>query len=391
MTLRGHQVSIGSGLWRQATGGMRMLLLALASVLGAFAAQAHAGYAAIVVDGASGKVLEQVNADQRNYPASLTKMMTLYFAFQGLKSGRLTLGQRLRVSAHAASRAPTRLGLRAGETITLRDCILGMVTKSANDAATVVAEAVGGSEARFAGMMNAQAALLGMGHTHFSNASGLPDPDNVSTARDLARLSMALYRDFPQYAHFFATREFTFRGRVVRGHNRLMYRYPGMDGLKTGFTDASGFNLASTAMRGGHRLFGVVLGSRTAAVRDNLMAKLLDDGFEGRGTPPGLVAAAAGEGGSSRALRLLEAFSPIATAQAHPVPGMPLHRRPAQHARVASTHQAASRHACSRRKGSGACRRATVHKTKKGHAVRLASRQWAHKPVRVASHSASDD
>ncbi|MES2402808.1 MAG: D-alanyl-D-alanine carboxypeptidase family protein [Pseudomonadota bacterium] len=277
-----------------------ILLLALLCGLGGFAGAAHAGYAAIVVDGSTGEVLQQINADQRDYPASLTKMMTLYLTFQGLKSGRLRLDQQMPVSAWAAAKAPTKLGLLAGQTISVQDCILGMVTKSANDAATVMAEGIGGSEHHFTDMMDAQAALLGMTDTHFANASGLPDPDNTSTAHDLVKLAMALYRDFPQYAHFFATQEFVFRGRIVRGHNNLMYRYPGMDGLKTGFTDASGFNLASTAVRDDHRLFAVVLGGRTAALRDKLMARLLDDCFNGEQTPPILVAEAAGMRGGRR-------------------------------------------------------------------------------------------
>ena len=277
-----------------------ILLLALLCGLGGFACAAHAGYAAIVVDGSTGQVLQQVNADQRDYPASLTKMMTLYLTFEGLKSGRLRLDQQMPVSAWAAGKAPTKLGLLAGQTISVQDCILGMITRSANDAATVMAEGIGGSEGHFTDMMDAQAALLGMSDTHFTNASGLPDPDNTSTAHDLVKLAMALYRDFPQYAHFFATQEFVFRGRIVRGHNNLMYRYPGMDGLKTGFTDASGYNLASTAVRDGHRLFAVVLGGRTAAVRDNLMARLLDDCFNGEQTPPILVAEAAAMRGRRR-------------------------------------------------------------------------------------------
>jgi D-alanyl-D-alanine carboxypeptidase len=290
--------SMGSGRMQ---GRLRaILLLALLCGLGGFAGAARAGYAAIVVDGSTGQVLQQINADQRDYPASLTKMMTLYLTFEGLKSGRLRLDQRMPVSARAAGKAPTRLGLRAGQTISVQDCILGMITKSANDAATVMAEGIGGSESRFTDMMDAQAALLGMTDTHFANASGLPDPGNTSTAHDLVKLAMALYRDFPQYAHFFATQAFVFRGHIVRGHNNLMYRYPGMDGLKTGFTDASGFNLASTAVRDGHRLFAVVLGGRTAALRDNLMARLLDDCFNGEQTPPILVAEAAGLRGRKR-------------------------------------------------------------------------------------------
>jgi D-alanyl-D-alanine carboxypeptidase len=300
--------------------GRVISLFAAMFVLGlcAFAGVAHAGYAAIVIDPATGEVLSAVNADEQNYPASLTKMMTLYLTFQALQNGKLKIDQELPVSTWAASRAPTKLDLRAGQTVSVNDCILGMVTKSANDAATVVGESLGGgSESKFADMMNAQAALLGMSSSHFANANGLPDPDNKSTARDLAKLAMALYKDFPQYTHYFATKEFVFRGQLIRGHNNLMDRYPGMDGLKTGFTDASGFNLASTAVHDGQRLFAVVLGGRTARLRDNLMARLLDDGFDHRPTPDALVAQA-GMGGSAR--RVLAALSPIETADAEDAP-----------------------------------------------------------------------
>jgi D-alanyl-D-alanine carboxypeptidase len=299
--------------------GRLLGLFAAVLVIGfvGYSQAAHAGYAAIVVDPTTGEVLSNVNADEQNYPASLTKMMTLYLTFQALQSGKLKVDQELPVSTWAASRAPTKLGLRAGQTISVNDCILGMVTKSANDAATVVAEDLGGTESHFADMMNAQAALLGMRSSHFANANGLPDPNNLSTARDLAKLAMALYHDFPQYSHYFATKEFVFRGQLIRGHNNLMDRYPGMDGLKTGFTDASGFNLASTAVRDGQRLFAVVLGGRTARARDNLMARLLDDGFDHRPTPDALVAQA-GVGGSAR--RVLAALSPIETADAEDAP-----------------------------------------------------------------------
>ena len=290
--------------------------------LAGFAGVAHAGYAAIVIDPATGEVLNAVNADEQNYPASLTKMMTLYLTFQALQNGKLKVDQDLPVSSWAASRAPTKLGLRNGQTISVNDCILGMVTKSANDAASVIAESLGGSEGHFADMMTAQAALLGMSATHFANASGLPDPNNVSTARDMAKLAIALYRDFPQYAHYFATQEFVFRGQLIRGHNNLMDRYPGMDGLKTGFTDASGFNLASTAVRDGRRLFAVVLGGRSASARDNLMARLLDDGFDHQVTPDTLIAQV---GMPSRAHRVLAALSPIGTAEADET--APAHRR----------------------------------------------------------------
>ncbi|RDS79113.1 D-alanyl-D-alanine carboxypeptidase [Dyella monticola] len=302
-----------------------LLAVVLCLGLAGFAGVAHAGYAAIVIDPATGQIISAVNADEQNYPASLTKMMTLYLTFQALQSGKLKVDQELPVSSWAASRAPTKLGLRAGQTISVNDCILGMVTKSANDAATVVAETLGGSEGHFAELMTAQAAALGMTATHFANANGLPDPNNVSTARDLAKLAMALYHDFPQYSNYFATKEFVFRGRLVRGHNNLMDRYPGMDGLKTGFTDASGFNLASTAVRDGRRLFAVVLGGRTASARDNLMARLLDDGFDNEPTPETLVAQA---GMPSTTRRVLAALSPIGTAEADET--APAHRRVAR-------------------------------------------------------------
>jgi D-alanyl-D-alanine carboxypeptidase/D-alanyl-D-alanine carboxypeptidase (penicillin-binding protein 5/6) len=278
------------------------------------AGSAYAGYAAIVVDGNSGKVLEAVNPDQENIPASLAKMMTLYLTFQSLQNGKLKLEQTLPVSAAAAGKAPTKLGLRAGQSISVRDCVLGMIVKSANDAATVVAERLGGSEANFANLMNAQASRLGMSGTRFGNASGLPNSENRTTARDMATLAQALYRDYPQYTSFFAAREFSFRGRVERGHNNLMRRYAGMDGLKTGYTDASGFNLASTAIRSGQRLFAIVLGGQTAGSRDAEMARLLDKGFEQEPAPAKRVAKADAKG--SGTTKLLAALSPISSAEA---------------------------------------------------------------------------
>ena len=338
------------------------LLLVLLCGFAGFAGAAQAGYAAIVVDGATGQVLQQVNADQRDYPASLTKMMTLYLTFRGLKSGKLQLDEPMQVSLHAANMSPTKLGLRAGQTVSVRDCILGMVTKSANDAATVMAENIGGSEPAFTDMMNAQARLLGMDETHFANASGLPNPDNTSTAHDLVRLAMALYRDFPQYAHFFATQEFVFRGQIVRGHNHLMYRYPGMDGLKTGYIDASGFNLASTAVHDGRRLFAVVLGGRTAAGRDNLMARLLDDGFAGQETPLAVI---------EQATR-----APVATLASHRARKAGVRvaaraRKPAAERKLAATRHAASR----RSRHTATTRVAAHHPTKK--AVVVAARRQA--------------
>jgi D-alanyl-D-alanine carboxypeptidase len=349
-----------------------MLVLGLAG----FAGVAHAGYAAIVIDPATGEVISAVNPDEQNYPASLAKMMTLYLTFQALQNGKLKVDQELPVSTWAASRAPTKLDLRAGQTVSVNDCILGMVTKSANDAATVVGEALGGgSEHQFADMMNAQAALLGMSSSHFDNANGLPDPENKTTARDMAKLAMALYKDFPQYSHYFSTKEFVFRGQLIRGHNNLMDRYPGMDGLKTGFTDASGFNLASTAVRDGHRLFAVVLGGRTARARDNLMARLLDDGFDHRPTPDALVAQA-GIGGSTR--RVLAALSPIGTADAEDAP--------VTHRRCGKSCTQARAPACKPRRGKTCPPAAASTKAKHSGTTRLAHRsRKGKKPVMLAA------
>ncbi len=326
--------------WSPCRLGCMRLAAVLMCALGGFSGNAHAGHAALVLDASTGNVLSAVNADEPNHPASLTKMMTLYLTFQALENGQLKLDQRLPVSARAANKAPTRLGLHAGQTISVRDCILGMITNSANDAATVIAEKLGGSEDHFVETMNAEGLLLGMTHTRFGSASGLPDPDDTTTARDIGKLAMALYRDFPRQVPYFATREFTFRGRLVRGHNHLMDRYPGMDGLKTGFTDAAGFNLASTAVRDGQRLFGVVMGGRTALVRDNLMARLLDDGFEHRQTSPALVAEA-GMPDRRMAHRVLAALSPISSAAASPVARTSPHGKKLassrRHARLASS------------------------------------------------------
>ncbi|WP_233510934.1 D-alanyl-D-alanine carboxypeptidase family protein [Dyella psychrodurans] len=324
---------------------------------------ARAGDAAIVIDQATGQVITDVNADQPNHPASLAKMMTLYITFQQLQTGKLKVDQSLPVSAWAASKAPTKLGLRAGQNITVLDCILGMITKSANDAATVAAEGIGGSEDGFADMMNAQATRLGMTHTHFANASGLPDPTDTTTARDMVTLAMALYHDFPQYTQYFATKEFVFRGRLVRGHNNLMNHYPGMDGLKTGFTNVAGYNLASTAERDGHRLFGVVLAGRTAGIRDRLMARLLDDGFQNRETPAVLVAAA-GRDSNGTARRLLAALSPISSAEAETVSLSPAPAPRCHHCRKRKRAAPVAHTGCTARKKGAACPQPVMAKRK---------------------------
>jgi D-alanyl-D-alanine carboxypeptidase len=257
------------------------LLVAVVVLATAGVAQAASSrYAAIVVDDTTGKVLHQVNADAARYPASLTQMMTLYLTFEALKAKKLGMDQRIPVSAHAAGMAPSRLGLRPGETLTVRQAILGLVTKSANDAASALGEALGGTEPKFAVLMTQRAHALGMSHTTFKNASGLPNSKQVTTARDMATLARALHNDFPQYYHFFKTPEFTFKGISYKNHNRLLAGFEGTDGLKTGFINASGFNLVASSVRDDRRLFGVVLGGQTAGWRDARMMSLFDQAYD---------------------------------------------------------------------------------------------------------------
>ena len=254
------------------------------AMLNSYPAMAGPAYEAIVLDAQTGQVLRELNPDIQTPPASLTKMMTLYLTFEALNQRRLQLDQYLRVSGEAASRAPSKLALVPGEAVTVHDLILGIVTKSANDAAVVLAEALGGSEPGFAQQMNWKARQLGMNYTVYRNASGLPDPEQRTTARDIARLALALYHQFPREYRYFSTHEFVFRGQVMRNHNHLMEWYPGVDGIKTGFVNASGFNLAASAVRGNQRLIGVIMGGQSAGGRDRQMAGLLDQGFADLGT-----------------------------------------------------------------------------------------------------------
>jgi len=251
-------------------------LLALALAL---PGAAQARYASIVIDDATGQILHEVNADTRNYPASLTKMMTLYMVFDALDRGELKMDQKLEVSHRAANVAPSKLGLLPGETITVEDAIKALITKSANDVAVVVAEALAGSEQRFAREMTEKAKKLGMTRSNFRNASGLPDRSQLSTARDMATLARALVHDFAQYYGLFATKKFTYKGRTYRNHNRLLGRYDGTDGIKTGYIRASGYNLVASTQRDGRRLIAVVFGGKTARSRDRHVATLLDRGF----------------------------------------------------------------------------------------------------------------
>ncbi|MBO0735654.1 MAG: D-alanyl-D-alanine carboxypeptidase [Alphaproteobacteria bacterium] len=233
----------------------------------------------IVIDADTGRVLSARNADAITYPASLTKMMTLYLTFEALNAGTLRLDQFLPVSIDAASKSPTKLHLAPGESVQVQDLILGIVTKSANDAAAVLAQGLAGSEAAFAERMTRKAQQLGMTSTVYRNASGLPDPEQHTTARDTVQLALALYHDFPREYRYFSTREFYFHGRLIATHNHLLDSYEGADGIKTGYTGASGFNLAASAVRNGHRLIGIVMGGSSAGARDREMTELLDQGF----------------------------------------------------------------------------------------------------------------
>jgi D-alanyl-D-alanine carboxypeptidase len=273
------------GVWNELVrrgGPWLLLVVALPLAIGVAAggaAQAAPRAASIVVDYHTGAILQADNADAAVYPASLTKAMTLYMLFEALRDGRLDLESGLKVSRHAAAMPPSRLGLRPGASIEVRDAIMALITKSANDVAVVVAEAIGGSESGFARQMTLRARQLGMSRTSFRNASGLPDTEQRTTARDMARLGVRMIHDFPEYYGWFRTASFRYHGRNLRNHNGLLRRYDGLDGLKTGYIRASGFNLLASAARGERRIVGAIFGGRTARARDDAMAKLLDRGF----------------------------------------------------------------------------------------------------------------
>jgi D-alanyl-D-alanine carboxypeptidase len=236
-------------------------------------------YASLVIDADSGVILHQENAGEPRYPASLVKMMTLYMTFQALENGKLRMSQQVPVSEHASLQAPSSLFLKPGESIAVNDAIMALVIKSANDCAVVLGEAVGGNEEHFADMMNHMAKKLGMNNTLFRNATGLPNLEQKTTAFDLARLAVALRRDYPKYYGMFEKTEFTYKGKVYYTHNRVTKNYRGADGLKTGYIRASGFNLVTSARRNGKSLVGVVMGGQSIKGRDRNMMKLLDNAF----------------------------------------------------------------------------------------------------------------
>jgi len=264
-----------------------LLTLALAASIGvagasdAFAAKkrrssgANPKYAAIVVDANTGKTLFESSATAARYPASLTKMMTLYLVFEALQSGKISKKTQIPFSAHASARPPTKLGVKAGKSVSVETIIYSLVTKSANDSAAAIAEYLGGSESGFARIMTTKAHRLGMKSTIFKNASGLPDSAQHSTARDMAVLGIALREHFPQYYSYFATRSFAYGRTRMANHNRLLGRVKGVDGIKTGYTRASGFNLVSSVSTGGKKIVAVVMGGQSGRSRDTHMAELI--------------------------------------------------------------------------------------------------------------------
>ncbi len=275
--------SVSSNLVYQASSFLkintqRLIVIALAAIMVASipaTAQANPKYAGIVIDAKTGRTLYKYKADSKRYPASLTKMMTLYLVFEALERGKIKKSTRIRVSKKAAAEVPSKIGVRAGQTITVEQAILALVTKSANDVATAVGEYLGGSEANFARLMTQKARTLRMKSTTFKNAHGLPNSRQVTTARDMARLGLALREHYPQYYKYFQTRSFKYGKATYGNHNRLLGRVRGVDGIKTGYTRASGFNLVSSVKADGRSIVAVVMGGRSGASRNAQMQKLI--------------------------------------------------------------------------------------------------------------------
>ena len=238
-------------------------------------ANANSKYAGIVIDVNTGKTLYADNADSTRYPASLTKIMTLYLLFEQLESGRVTLNTKMKVSKRAAGQAPSKLGLKPGSYIRVKDAIRALVTKSANDVAVVIAEHIGGTEIKFAKRMTKKARKIGMKRTEFRNANGLPNKNQHTSARDMAKLGISIQKRFPSYYKYFSTRSFTYKGRKYRNHNRLLGKVQGVDGIKTGYTRASGFNLVTSVKRSNKHIVAVVMGGRTGKSRDAHMKDLI--------------------------------------------------------------------------------------------------------------------
>ncbi len=307
-----------------AGGALRRVIFSLVLFLGALAmAQpgiAKVQFSAISVDARTGKIISSVDPDGRRYPASLTKMMTLYVVFEDLEAGKIKLTSPVTMSPRAARMQPSKLGVKPGTQITVELAIKALVVKSANDVASAVAETLGGTESAFAERMTRTAKRLGMSRTVYRNASGLPNPAQVTTARDQATLGLRLQRDFPQYYPYFRTMAFTYGGRTTHTHNRLLGKYAGTDGIKTGYIHASGFNLTTSARRGEKRIVGVVMGGKSGGSRNAYMRKMLDKAFP-KCVNGKTIAALAGSS--------LGAMDPLAAAMADAAESAPSGEQPA--------------------------------------------------------------
>lgn len=343
--------------------GIRLALAFLVAGLCAAASPARAQigssrYSSMIMVAGTGDVVSTVNPDAARSPASLTKLMTLYMTFEALRDRRIALGQPVPVSPHAASMEPSKLGLIPGTRLTVEQAIEGLVTKSANDAAAALGELLGGGdEMRFGQMMTLRARALGMTRTVFRNASGLPDPEQLTTARDLAVLARHLVQDFPAEYHYFSIPSFVFAGRLIPNHDHMLQNYPGADGMKTGYTVASGFNLVTSAVRGNMRLIGVVLGAAHSGERDQHMAVLLDSAFTQLGVPVSPQRPPASVAGR---------LGLVASAQAATLPSS--HNRPAV-LRVGLRHTPVTHHAAT-----GSASR---------HVSRTATHSAAHAPSKI--------
>ncbi len=256
-----------------------VLCLFLGSLFGFGLHTAEASTSSIMLNADNGKVMYEQNADEARYPASLTKLMTLYITFNALENGHLKLTDRLKVSKTAAGRSPSKLGVKAGSTITVKDAIMAVIVKSANDCATVLAEHFAKTEADFAVLMTKTAKKLGMNHTTFKNASGLPHSKQKSTARDMSKLAMAVYHHFPQYYKWFSMQSFRYQGKTITGHNHLLKTFAGADGMKTGYTAASGYNIVTSARRNNKRVIAVTMGHKYLNDRDKKAALMMEKGL----------------------------------------------------------------------------------------------------------------
>jgi D-alanyl-D-alanine carboxypeptidase len=262
---------------------VKSILLILMPVWLLLASESSYGrHAAIMIDADNGSILLEENSTHAWYPASLTKVMTLYMTFDALQAGQIHLNDTLTASSHASRQPNSKLGLRQGETLTVQDAILAIITRSANDAAVVLSEHLGGTEENFAAKMTAKAHNLGMYDSHFMNATGLPHPWQVTTSRDMAMLAWKTQQNFPNYYPYFAAHTFNFKGRELHGINKFTASYPGAEGMKTGFTCGSGYNLISVASQNGKRLIGVIMGGMTSPQRYQLMISMMNDGFANR-------------------------------------------------------------------------------------------------------------